>query len=299
MAGAVLATNTSSIPSLTATPTLGVAGFTVGTLSFANATSGAVTIQPATGALGAAAATLPAGSYNVVGDSISQTLTNKTISGAGNTLTVRLASDVTGALPFANLPTGTQDTVAGYWGSTTLSAIAVNNCTGALTYSTSTHTFGCNVTAGTGTVTSVATAGLATGGPITTTGTVTVTAATKSDQQTATSTTTVVTPAQQQSHPSADKAWVRFTGSTAAISDSFNVTSVSRAGAGNYTINFTTAFANTNYGCVGTAEDNAQNIIIKTTPTGKTASAQPLFAVNLSATTVDPDKATIICKGTQ
>lgn len=68
---------------------------------------------------------------------------------------VALGSDVSGNLPLANIATGTQDTVLGYWGSTAVSAIAVNNCSNALTYSTSTHTFGCNVGAGTGTVTSV------------------------------------------------------------------------------------------------------------------------------------------------
>ncbi|QDF38268.1 hypothetical protein FJN17_12195 [Bradyrhizobium symbiodeficiens] len=50
------------------------------------------------------------------------------------------------------LAAGTLDTALGYWGSTTASATAVNNCTGALTYSTSTHTFGCNAGAGTGNV---------------------------------------------------------------------------------------------------------------------------------------------------
>jgi hypothetical protein len=59
-----------------------------------------------------------------------------------------------GSVAVSDLATGTQDTVIGYFGSTTASALAINNCTGALTYSTSTHTFGCNVTAGTGTVTS-------------------------------------------------------------------------------------------------------------------------------------------------
>ncbi len=67
---------------------------------------------------------------------------------------VSLSADVTGNLPLANIATGTQDTVLGYWGSTAVSAIAVNNCTGALTYSTATHTFGCNASAGTGNVVS-------------------------------------------------------------------------------------------------------------------------------------------------
>lgn len=76
-----------------------------------------------------------------------------------------------GALALSGLATGTQDTVIGYWGSATATAIAINNCTGALTYSTSTHTFGCNAAAGTGTVTSVTCGTGLSGGAFTTTGT--------------------------------------------------------------------------------------------------------------------------------
>lgn len=64
-----------------------------------------------------------------------------------------LTTGVTGLLPLANVATGTQDTILGYFGSTAVSAIAPGNCSNALTYSTSTHTFGCNTLAGTGTVT--------------------------------------------------------------------------------------------------------------------------------------------------
>lgn len=60
-------------------------------------------------------------------------------------------TNITG-IPPANLTTGTQDTVLGYWGSTAASAIAINNCVSALTYSTATHTFGCNASAGSGDV---------------------------------------------------------------------------------------------------------------------------------------------------
>jgi len=85
-----------------------------------------------------------------------------------------------GAVAINDLATGTQDTVIGYFGATTASATAVPNCTGALTYSTGTHTFGCNAGAGTGTVTSVqiaANPGIDATGTctITTTGTCTLT----------------------------------------------------------------------------------------------------------------------------
>jgi hypothetical protein len=44
------------------------------------------------------------------------------------------------------------------------------------------------------------------------------------------------------------KAWVNFNGSgTVAIRDSFNVSSITDNGTGDYTVNFTTAMPNTNY----------------------------------------------------
>ena len=47
------------------------------------------------------------------------------------------------------------------------------------------------------------------------------------------------------------KAWVRFTGSTGAIAGSYNVSSITRTGAGQWTVNFTNAMANANYSVVG------------------------------------------------
>lgn len=50
--------------------------------------------------------------------------------------------------------------------------------------------------------------------------------------------------------PQVAKAWVKFdgkTGSTATINDSYGISSVVRNGTGDYTITFSTAFANTNY----------------------------------------------------
>jgi hypothetical protein len=60
---------------------------------------------------------------------------------------------VSGSLGLSQVVTGTQDTILGYFGSTTLSAGPMVNCANALIYNASTHAFGCNSAAGTGTVT--------------------------------------------------------------------------------------------------------------------------------------------------
>jgi hypothetical protein len=53
------------------------------------------------------------------------------------------------------------------------------------------------------------------------------------------------------------KAWLRYTGSTATINGSFNVSSVTVNGTGDYTLNFTTALADANYATVVTSMDSA------------------------------------------
>lgn len=52
------------------------------------------------------------------------------------------------------------------------------------------------------------------------------------------------------------KVWVKFNGNDAAIFDSWNVSSVTRNGAGDYTINFTNAMTDTNYCCLVSGGNN-------------------------------------------
>ena len=125
-----------------------------------------------------------------------------------------------------------------------------------------------------GTVTSVATSGLATGGPITTTGTVTVTAAVQSDQETSTSTSVAVVPGVQQFHPSAAKAWARFQGNPVVIKSSYNVASINRNSAGIWTVTFTTAFS------------GANNYSIQVGSSNNSGNTNGCFAFNYTASTV-------------
>ncbi len=56
------------------------------------------------------------------------------------------------------------------------------------------------------------------------------------------------------------KAWVNFNGTSGAIRASFNVSSVTRSGTGDYVVNFTNAMSDANYAVVvgsGTGGNNA------------------------------------------
>lgn len=73
-------------------------------------------------------------------------------------------------------------------------------------------------------------------------------AASQAEEEAASSTTVFTSPGRQQYHPSAAKAWVCFNGTgTLAIMASYNVSSVTDNGTGDYTVNFITAMSDANY----------------------------------------------------
>mgnify|MGYP001594995094 CR=1 FL=1 len=76
-AGKVLNSTSASAATWTATPTLGVAGTTLGQVLFSGNTSGTTTLQPAAAASGTI--TLPAATDTLVGKATTDTLTNKTL----------------------------------------------------------------------------------------------------------------------------------------------------------------------------------------------------------------------------
>lgn len=75
--------------------------------------------------------------------------------------------------------------------------------------------------------------------------------ATQAQQEAGSSTTTMVTPGRQQYHPSAAKAWAKYTDTTVAAS--YNVSSVTSNGAGDKNVNFTTSFSSTSYCAIASA----------------------------------------------
>lgn len=79
-ANTVTGSSVLNISSTGATLTIGTAGATAGALSLVNATSGSVTLQTLTGALGSSVLTLPTATDQLIGRATTDTLTNKTMS---------------------------------------------------------------------------------------------------------------------------------------------------------------------------------------------------------------------------
>lgn len=105
VAGGLVNYNSSGVPAATITPVLGVAGSSVGTLGFQNATSGTITLSPPTGALGTVVLTLPASTDTLVGKATVDTFTNKTFDTAGSGNVFRINANAINAV------TGTGSTV--------------------------------------------------------------------------------------------------------------------------------------------------------------------------------------------
>jgi hypothetical protein len=82
------------------------------------------------------------------------------------------------------------------------------------------------------------------------------------------------------------RAWVNFNGTgTVAIRASFNVSSITDNGTGDYTVNFTNAMPDANYSVSGAAGDATGN-----DPTSmqiNTSTAQTTIAVRIRTTTVN------------
>jgi len=60
------------------------------------------------------------------------------------------------------------------------------------------------------------------------------------------------------------KAWAVFNGTAGTLTNSFNISSVTKSATGNYSLSFTTSMPNANYSVVGGAGDVTANISIST-----------------------------------
>ena len=79
------------------------------------------------------------------------------------------------------------------------------------------------------------------------------------------------------------RAWVNFNGtSTVAIRASFNVTSITDNGNGNYAVNFTTAMPDANYAVVAIAGDTSSGTCLCQSPfnTSPTTTSAQVFVTN-------------------
>lgn len=91
------------------------------------------------------------------------------------------------------------------------------------------------------------------------------------------------------------KAWVNFIGSTGVIRASYNVSSVTRNGVGDYTVNMTNTLADANYSvsglCGGTA--NVGWIWLADQITARTTSLFRFYTLNNTTAVADPAQVNI------
>jgi len=84
------------------------------------------------------------------------------------------------------------------------------------------------------------------------------------EMEAATNITVKVTPGRQKFHPGSAKAWALYNQITNSISQSYNVSSITDNAIGDFTINFITAFSNSNYaGVYGNGVVSNAGLVLK------------------------------------
>ena len=110
-----------------------------------------------------------------------------------------------------------------------------------------------------------------------------------------TSTATVVSPGRQHFHPGMAKAWARFDGTATSITAaaSYNVSSITDNGLGNYTVIYSTAFSNGNYGVLITS-DRTRNL-----PNSVSSVSAQIIIQDSGTTAIDASVVTFVAFGDQ
>lgn len=150
-----------------------------------------------------------------------------------------------------------------------------------------------------GTSRTLTAAGLVTGGgDLSANRTFTVTAATAADQETGTSTAVAVVPGVQHRHLSAAKLHVSWD-NAGSIVTSYNVTSVTDTGAGDWTPNFTTNFSSAFY--VAVASGGYAGPVLIYSLANKAAGSIQVIAWSSAAVKTDPTTSHthLVCFGDQ
>ena len=133
-------------------------------------------------------------------------------------------------------------------------------------------------------------------------------AASQAQMEAASSNSVAATPGNAQYHPGIAKAWVVFNGQgTVAIQASYNVSSVTDNGLGDYTVNFVASFSNTEYAIAGYGSHGGTSLPVilasnDTTDSGITTSGARLTANRLngiSSQLSDPYRMRVVFFGDQ
>jgi hypothetical protein len=128
--------------------------------------------------------------------------------------------------------------------------------------------------------------------------------ATQADQEAGTSGAVAVTPAKQQFHPSAAKAWCHNDAGT-TISAGYNISSVTDTSTGDHTFTFTTAFSSANYCTIATAKSAfggsaASTLIAMVSADSGSSSAVQIYVLRvLDGAKADPSFWEMACFGDQ
>ncbi len=126
--------------------------------------------------------------------------------------------------------------------------------------------------------------------------------ATQAQEESGSVTTAWTAPGVQQNHPSSAKAWVIFVGTgTVTILASYNVSSITDNGTGDYSINFTTPFSSSYYSCICIAaqQSGGSNRICSRKNSSRSASSWNIHIFDTGGTNFDAEEVDATCYGDQ